>query len=172
MTPEMTNWDEAVEYGHHLKGVLPDGTVTGVLCHPSENVFFKSYMEGPEHPRYPRWEREYQKTPLHEALEKFAKEGPTADLILKPVKYNDNIYYYGSMEGGCFTGWKYEYERKLSFRRSVLRGEIELPAPALFNKYGNVWIQEPHGEDVRELYWDFIDNSYDNRMSHYAATKS
>lgn len=169
----MSDWDETIERGRHIYGVLPDGTVTGVLCHPrKDDVFYESYIEGPGHPRFPRWEQHYERTPLGIALEEFAREGPLGDLAVLSCYYEGREYEGGGMEGGCLTGWRYEYERKVRFKRQVLRGNIELPAPAIFNRYGNVWIQEGYGEQVQDLYWEFVESNYEHRMSHYSDTKT
>lgn len=170
MNNQLSEWDQAIEYGEHLVGMLPDGTVTGLLVH--DGNWFKSYMEGPEHTRYPRWERDHDQTPLGDALESFAVDGGGAILTLEECYYNGTYYDTEDLVGGVLTGWEYEYERKRKFKKYILRGKIEIDAPVLFNRFGNIWTTEAFSNQLETKYWKFIEGRYEHKMSYQKATKN
>jgi hypothetical protein len=165
----LTDRDMAIEgYGNTVKGVLPDGTVTGVMSY--DGKLFKHYVEtGCWETRHKYWEQDYEKTPLKDALEQFVAGD---EMWTTEGSYRGVHYQKRPMESAGLSGWRYEYERKRAFRKAVLSGEITLPSPAIFNRYGNCYIDQRHIEQVEEAYWGFIEENYRHKHSHHSATKS
>lgn len=159
--------DEAIEYGRHVFGVLPDGTVTGLLAHKGE--YWESYVESGKWSRFQDWEQDYQNTPLGEALESFV-EGE--EMWTTHTAYNGEEYQRRQLVSGTFSNWRFEYERKRAFQKAVLRGDVRLPTPAIFNRYGDCFIEEGSTDYLEERYWEFVDANYEHRQSHQAVTKS
>ena len=166
MTSVKTDWEVAIEYGRHIKGVLPDGTVTGVLAH--EGNYWMSYVEDGSW-NGQNWVQDYINTPLGYALPAFVDGN---EMMVKNISYNGTLYEMAPMESAGFGGWRYEYRRKRKFMKKLLRGEIKAPAPIVFNRYGEPYIEEGYADELDELYWDFIDREYEHKQSHYEVTKS
>lgn len=157
----------AIEYGTHIKGILPCGTVTGVLVH--EGKIWKSYVEtGGWENRHEMWDREYTMTPLRSAFQQFV-DGEEM-FIEGQVAYNGRSYDEAPIVSAGMGGWRFEYRRKIAFKKAVLRNEISLPAPAIFNRYGACFIEEGYEDDVIEKYWEFVDANYEHRHSHQEVT--
>lgn len=167
MNPEnrLSDRDMAIEgYGTDYKGVLPDGTVTGVLSY--DGRVFEHYVEsGSWNNRHPKWEREYEKTPLRTPLEMMATEITTQAMKTDEEVYKGTYFEGEEMESAGLSGWKYDYHNKMNFRRAVLGDKIHLPAPAVFSSYGNIYIEEGHTDDVLDLYKEW-------KQSNVAASKS
>lgn len=164
---ELTDRELAIEYGHHIKGILPCGTVTGVLTHNGE--IWKSYVEtGNWGGRHEMWDREYTMTPLRNAFQQYINGEEI--FIEGQVAYNGRSYDRAKMVSAGMGGWRFEYRRKIAFKKAVLSGEISLPAPAIFNRYGGCYIEEGYEEDVIEKYWEFVDANYENLHSHHEVT--
>jgi hypothetical protein len=149
----LTDRDMAIEgYGQDYKGVLPDGTVTGVMSY--DGRVFKHYVEsGMWESRHPNWEQDYDETPLRTAFECLATKGSIPQMFTDEVCYKGTFYEREPMESCGMSGWKYDYHDKQRFRRKVLKGEVKFPAPAVFSKYGNVYIEEGYAQEVRDLFW-------------------
>lgn len=167
MNNTLSDRELAIEYGRHVLGVLPDNTVTGIIAHKGQ--FWKSYIDTGSWSKYPQWERDYDYTPLSSALVQFVGG---EEMEINECVYEGTHYKSAPMESAGLSGWRYEYERKRRFRKEVLWGNITLPAPAVFNQYGNCYIEVGHTEEVDDLYWDFVEENYEHRHSHYAATSS
>lgn len=166
---ELTPWEEAIEYGEHIFGILPCGTTTAVLAHNGK--LWKTYIDSGDDTKWGTFERDYDRTPLRQPLEEFVHEGPMGEMVLDHVAYNGREYQPEEMEV-CFKGWRYEYERKRHFKRRVLKENISLPEPALFNRYGNCYTVSSAVDEVKDLYWNFISSTYEHRHSHHAVTNS
>lgn len=150
----LTDRDMAIEgYGQDYKGVLPDGTVTGIMSY--DGKVFKHYVDtgGWSH-RHEHWERDYEATPIRTALECLATSSDDP-MFTDEVSYEGTFYEKQPMESCQMGGWRYDYHDKMRFRRLVLRGEVTLPAPAVFSRYGNVYIEAGYEEEVRNLYWNW-----------------
>lgn len=155
MDEHLTDRDMAIEgYGQDYKGVLPDGTVTGVMSYDG-NVF-KHYVESGEDTwRHPRWERDYESTPLRPALEAIAANVQNPPMFTTEVVYRGTHYKRQPLESCEMNGWRYDYHDKMLFRRRVLEGEVKLPAPAVFSIYGNIYVEAGYEEEVRDLFWNW-----------------
>jgi hypothetical protein len=161
----LTDREMAIEgYGTDYKGVLPDGTVTGVMSY--DGKVFKHYVEtGHWEGRHEYWEQDYEATPLRTALECLATKGVTPRMFTEEVVYDETHYQRQPMESCKMNGWRYNYHDKQRFRRLVLRGEVELPAPAVFFRYGNIYIEDGYEEEVRDLFWNWArSNSNQSRV--------
>lgn len=155
MEGKLSDRDMAIEgYGNDYKGVLPDGTVTGVMSY--DGRVFKHYVEtgGWSH-RHEHWEQDYEATPLRSALEIMATNVGSVAMHTDEVVYEGTYYERQPLESVGLTGWRYDYHDKQRFRRLVLGGKIKLPAPAVFSSYGNIYIVEGYGEDVDEMFWEW-----------------
>jgi hypothetical protein len=162
---QLTDWELAIEYGRHVFGVLPDGTVTGVLAHKGQ--FWKSYIQDSD--RYPRWEREYDHTPLEHALEGFVRD---EEMWVKECSYNGTYYQMTPIESASLSGWRFEHRRKLGFKKAVLRGDITLPAPAVFNSYGDCFIEVGHQDEIHDLFWSYVDANWEKRHDHHTGVEA
>ena len=151
----LTDRDMAIEgYGQDYKGVLPDGTVTGLMSY--DGRAFKHYVESGEDTwRHPRWERDYEDTPLRTPLELLATSIALPEMHTDECVYRGTHYEGNKMKSCGMSGYRFDYETKGYFERQVLRGEITLPAPAVFGAYGNIYIETGHKRDVRDIYWNW-----------------
>jgi hypothetical protein len=156
---KLTDREMAIEgYGTDYKGVLPDGTVTGVMSY--NGSVFKHYVKsGKDTWRHKYWERDYEMTPLWYALETLGDgssnaEMRTAECYYKGVQYSDQ-----PMESVGLSGWKYDYHDKRRFRRLVMQGKVKLPAPAVFSKYHNIYIEAGHEAEVLDLYANWAETN-------------
>lgn len=168
MTRELSEWQEAVEYGRHVFGVFPnDGgqILTGLLHHDGE--YFTSYVDSGSWNEYPFWYREYEHTPLRDALEAFVTED---EMQTTEGVFKNQYYEQEPLESAGMSGWQYRYQSKRSFRRSVLRGDVHLDTPAILNRYGDIYCPEDDAENVREAFWETVGDS--DRRSHYSASKT
>lgn len=161
----LSPWEEAIEYGSHVFGVLPDKTVTGLLSY--DGRFWKSYIHSWE--KYFQWEQQYDETPLADALEAFVED---REMWIAQCSYNGEEYAMAPMEGGALSSWRFEHRRKLGFKRAVLRGDYSLPAPAIFNRHGDCFIEAGNNQRVVDLYWEYVDENWEHRHDHHTAVKS
>lgn len=170
MTEKMSDWEQAVEYGNHLFGSFPTETgqcVTGVL-HYNGNVF-ESYVDSGQFKTYTNWIQEYGQTPLSEALEDFVRG---EEMNMTECVVNNTHFEEKKLTSAGMGGWRYEFDRKQSFKRSVLRSNTLLDAVVIFNRYGEVYCPIEDAEMIRETYWEYVDENYEHRHSHQAATKN
>lgn len=167
MNPEdrLSDRDMAIEgYGTDYKGVLPDGTVTGIMSY--DGRVFEHYVEGPTwNNRHPKWEQDFRATPLRTPLEIMGTETFRPAMKTDEVSYKGTYFEGAEMESVGLSGWKYDYHNKMRFRRNVLGDKISLPAPAVFSQYGNIYIEEGHADEVLDLYKEW-------KQSNVAASKS
>jgi len=166
---QLTDRDMAIEgYGQDYKGVLPDGTVTGVMSY--DGRVFKHYVEsGKDTWRHEYWEQDYETTPLRSALEILATNVGHPQMFTDEIAYHGTEYERQPMESVGLTGWRYDLHDKRAFEKRVLSGDVKLPAPAVFSKYGNIYIEAGHEGEVLDLYADWAE-SYGTR--HQPKTKS
>lgn len=159
MEERLTDRELAIEgYGTDYKGVLPDGTVTGVMSY--DGRVFKHYVEtGDNVWNHKRWEQDYTETPLRTALECLASEVVTPKMFTDECSYEGTFYERQPMESVGLTGWRYDYHDKMWFKRLVLRGEVTLPAPAVFSSYGNIYIEAGHEAEVLDLYANWAESN-------------
>lgn len=165
-----TDWGKAVEYGRHVFGVFPlneEQIVTGILAHQGEH--FTSYVDDGSFKSYANWQQDYKATPLKDVLEAFVEE---KEMHTTEMSIGSEYYEQKFIESAGMGGWRFEYERKRAFRRAVLHGDVELETVALFNRYGEVYCPKDEAENVREKYWEFVDENYQHRQSHYEVTTS
>jgi len=155
----LTARDMAIEgYGTDYKGVLPDGTVTGIMSY--DGKVFKHYVESGEDTwRHEYWEQDYEATPLRTALELLATGHGHSTMRTDEVSYKGKFYSKEPMESVGLSGWKYDYHDKRRFRRLVMSGEVNLPAPAVFSKYNNIYIEAGHEAEVLELYANWAESN-------------
>lgn len=152
---KLSDRDMAIEgYGQDYKGVLPDGTVTGVMSYDGR-VFNHYVKTGCWSHRHEHWEQDYEATPLRSALEILATNVGHPAMKTDEVSYEGEYYSSQPMESCKMSGWRYDYHDKQRFRRLVLQGEVTLPAPAVFSKYGNIYIEAGYEEKVRDLFWNW-----------------
>ncbi len=156
---KLTDREFAIEgYGTDYKGVLPDGTVTGIMSY--DGKVFKHYVETGEGMwGHQFWERDYEGTPLRTALELLAVGESASAMKTDEVSYRGTFYESSEMESVGLSGWRYDYHDKKRFKRLVLSGEINLPAPAVFSQYGNIYIEEGYAEEVENIYWSWIEGT-------------
>lgn len=167
MNPEdrLSDRDMAIEgYGTDYKGVLPDGTVTGVMSY--DGRVFEHYVEsGTWNNRHPKWECKYEETPLKSPLEVMGENTFRPAMKTDEVSYKGTYFEGAEMESVGLNVWKYDYHNKMRFKRDVLGDKIHLPAPAVFSQYGNIYIEEGHVEEVLDLYNEW-------KQSNVAASKT
>lgn len=167
----VTPFDRAVEYGEHLFGVFPHEEettyVTGLLHH--EGNYFESYVDSGSWRQYPNWVREYQETPLKDALEAFVEE---EEMHTTEGCFDGEYYNEQPMESAGLSGWRYKFERKRGFRQSVLRGNTTLGVVALFNKYGDVYSLPGAADYIEERYWEYVDENYEHRHKRFTPGKT
>lgn len=161
----LSDRDMAIEgYGTDYKGVLPDGTVTGVMSY--DGRVFKHYVEsGTWNNRHPKWERDFRATPLRTPLEMMATNVTVQAMKTDEVAYKGTYFEGAEIESVGLSVWKYDYHNKMRFKRAVLGDKIHLPAPAVFSNYGNIYIEEGHVEAVLDLYKEW-------KQSNVAASKN
>lgn len=165
----LSDRDMAIEgYGNTYKGVLPDGTVTGLMSY--DGKVFEHYVNSGENVwRHQRWERDYEATPLRTPLELLGTGQGHSALRTDECFYNGVQYSAQPMESCGMSGWRYDLADKRAFERLVLKGDVKLPAPAVFSKYGNIYIESGHEAEVLDLYANWAE-SYGTR--HQPKTRS
>jgi hypothetical protein len=148
----LSNREMAIEgYGTTYKGILPDGTATGLMSYDGET--FKHYVEtGKWKTRHSRWERNYNHTPLWYALEMLGEGAPKDEMNLAEVVYEGTYYEPNPMENVGLDKWHYAYHDKMDFRKKVLAGKIRLPAPAVFTSYGDIYTEAGYGDEVKKIF--------------------
>lgn len=153
----LSNREMAIEgYGTTYKGILPDGTATGLMSYNGDT--FHHYVDtGKWKNRHAKWERNYDHTPLWYALEILGGNAGNKEMETAEVVYEGTYYESNPMESVGLTKWHHDYHNKMDFRRTVLAGEITLPAPAVFSKYGNIYIEEGYGDEVKQMFEDWAE---------------
>lgn len=150
----LSDREMAIEgYGQDYKGVLPDGTVTGIMSY--DGRVFQHYVEtGGWESRHEHWEQDYEGTPLKTALTLLGTGGDEP-MFTDEVVYEGTRYEKQPMESCEMSGWRYDFHDKMRFQRLVFRGEVTLPAPVVFSKYGNIYIEAGYEEEVRDQFWNW-----------------
>lgn len=138
------------EYGYHLYGWLPTGEVTAIVH--SKGKFVPSHI---------REYTDHTQTPLHGALEEYVTCDREEMSVPEYRYWNEDLrqeFYHQSgsltsaLSGLSALWWDY----KNPFKKKVLQGEIHLGAtPAVFNRYGDVYVHEEMSESVREQFKEF-----------------
>lgn len=138
------------EYGYHLYGWLPTGEVTAIVHSQGEYVpsHINEYIL-------------YDETPLKDALEEYVR-GDKEDMEVPDYGYwnserrEEYFHQSGSLRpalSGLSALW---WDYKNPFKEKVLNGDIHLgDTPAIFNRYGDVYVHEDETESVRKQFKEF-----------------
>ncbi len=140
------------EYGYHLYGWLPTGEVTGIVH--SRGQFVPSHI---------REYTDYTETPLETAMERYVT-GRKDEMKVEDHRYwnpeTEEEYFHesGKLASALRGIPVLMMDSKSQFKKDVLRGEIHLgDTPAIFNRYGDLWVHEDETERVRELFKEYAE---------------